>query len=114
MTPDVLIIGAGGSSGTIGVQLAKHLSAEATAADSTAKLHMLRSLGADHVVDYTKENFTQNGETYDIIFDVVGKTPISRGMRSLSDNGIYLVANPPVSKMIGGRWASQGTNKQIV
>jgi len=109
----VLINGAGGSIGTMGVQLAKHLGAEVTAVDSTGKLGMLRSIGADHVIDYTMEDFTVNGETYDVIFDVVGKTSLALGMKSLSNSGIYLMANPRVSKMIRGRWASRGTNKRI-
>jgi len=110
----VLIIGAGGSIGTMGVQLAKHFGAVVTAIDSTSKLDMLRSIGADHVIDFTREDFTRNGESYDVIFDVVGKTPIARGMRALSDTGIYLMANPRISKMLRGRMASSGTNKKIV
>jgi NADPH:quinone reductase-like Zn-dependent oxidoreductase len=80
----VLINGSGGSIGTIGVQLAKHFGAEVTAVDSTGKLDMLRSIGADHVIDYTLEDFTQRGEIYDVIFDVVGKAPFAGSMRSLS------------------------------
>jgi NADPH:quinone reductase-like Zn-dependent oxidoreductase len=72
----VLINGAGGSIGTMGVQLAKHHGAEVTGVDSTAKLDMLRSLGADHVMDYTQEDLTKAGRKYDVVFDVVGKIPI--------------------------------------
>ena len=110
----VLIIGAGGSIGTMGVQLAKHFGAEVTAVDHGSKLDMLRSIGADHVIDYTQEDFTQRGEVYDVIFDVVGKTSIARGMRLLSDEGSYLMANPRVTKMLHGRWASRGTHKRLV
>jgi NADPH:quinone reductase-like Zn-dependent oxidoreductase len=110
----VLINGGGGTIGTYAIQLAKYFGAEVTAVDSAGKLDMLRSLGADHTIDYTQEDFTTNGQKYDVVFDVVGKTPISRGMRSLSDNGIYLMANPRVSKMIGARWASRRTKKTIV
>ncbi|MFC2095112.1 NAD(P)-dependent alcohol dehydrogenase [Candidatus Bipolaricaulota bacterium] len=110
----VLIIGAGGSIGTMGVQLAKHFGAEVTAIDSTTKLDMLRSIGADHVIDYTREDFTKNGESYDVIFDVVGKTPTAKAMRCLTDDGIYLMANPRVSKMLRGRLAGQGTRKRII
>jgi len=110
----VLIIGAGGSIGTMGVQLAKHFGAVVTAVDSAAKLDMLRSIGADHVIDYSVSDFTKNGERYDVIFDVVGKTSMARGMRSLSDTGVYLMANPRVSKMLSGRMAARGTNKRIV
>jgi 2-desacetyl-2-hydroxyethyl bacteriochlorophyllide A dehydrogenase len=90
----VLINGAGGTIGTFAIQLAKHYGAEVTAVDSTAKLDMLRSIGADHVIDYTQEDFTQSGQTYDVIFDVVGKSSFSGSMRSLKQNGRYLLANP--------------------
>ena len=110
----VLIIGAGGSIGTIGVQLAKRFGAEVTAVDSTKKLDMLRSIGADHVIDYTKEDFTKDGATYDVILDVVGKTSIARGMKCLTDRGIYLMANPRISKMLRGRLATWGTRKKLV
>src|SRR5215208_5609836 len=70
----VLINGAGGSIGTYAVQIAKSLGAEVTAVDSAEKLDMLRSIGADHVVDYTREDFTKSGERYDVIYDVIGKS----------------------------------------
>jgi len=110
----LLVIGAGGSIGSFGVQLAKHFGAEVTAVDSTPKLDMLRSLGADHVVDYTTSDVTQDGATYDVILDVVGKTSIARGMKCLADRGIYLMANPRISKMLRGRIAARGTRKKIV
>src|SRR6266849_2803531 len=80
----VLIHGAGGSIGTFAIQLAKYFGADVTAVDSTAKLDMLRSIGADQVIDYTQEDFTKNGETYDVIFDVVGKSSFSRSVRLLT------------------------------
>ena len=61
--------------------------------DSTSKLGMLRSIGADHVIDYTQEDFTKNGESYDVVFDVVGKSSFSRSLRSLKKHGRYLIAN---------------------
>ena len=109
----VLIIGAGGSIGTVGLQLAKHFGAEVTAVDHTAKLDMLQSLGADHVVDYTQEDVTRRDEVYDVILDVVGKTSIARGMRLLSDKGRYLMANPRLGKRLRGQWASRGTGKKL-
>jgi NADPH:quinone reductase-like Zn-dependent oxidoreductase len=110
----ILINGAGGSIGTFGVQLAKHFGAEVTAVDSTSKLDMLRSLGADHVIDYTREDFTKNGQTYDVIFDVVGKSPFSRSLRSLNEKGFYLIANPTPAKMIRGAWVSRTGSKKVV
>ena len=80
----VLINGAGGSIGTFGIQLAKHFGAEVTAIDSTAKLEMLRSVGADHVIDYTQEDFTQNSVVYDVIFDVVGTLSLTHTAGSIT------------------------------
>jgi NADPH:quinone reductase-like Zn-dependent oxidoreductase len=109
----ILINGAGGSIGTFGVQLAKHYGAEVTAVDSTAKLDMLRSIGADQVVDYTKEDFTKNGEIYDVIFDVVGKMSFSRSKRSIKQNGTYLLANP-ISQMVQGLWTRMTSSKKVI
>jgi NADPH:quinone reductase-like Zn-dependent oxidoreductase len=88
----VLINGASGSVGSAAVQIAKYYGAEVTGVCSTTNLLMVRNLGADHVIDYTKENFTGNGKTYDIIFDAVGKISFPRSKRSLSPNGIFLEA----------------------
>jgi NADPH:quinone reductase-like Zn-dependent oxidoreductase len=111
----VLINGAGGSIGTMAIQLAKYFGAEVTGVDSAGKLDMLRSIGADQVVDYTREDFTESGETYDAIFDVVGKASFSGCMGSLKEEGFYLLANPGLSKMIRGRWtASTGSKKAVI
>jgi NADPH:quinone reductase-like Zn-dependent oxidoreductase len=109
----ILINGAGGSIGTFAVQLAKHYGAEVTAVDSTAKLDMLRSLGADHVVDYTQQDFTTTGEIYDVIFDVIGKISFSRSSKSIKQDGTYLLANP-VSQMITGLWTRMTSSKQVL
>jgi NADPH:quinone reductase-like Zn-dependent oxidoreductase len=109
----ILINGAGGSIGTFAIQLAKHFGAEVTAVDSTAKLDMLRSIGADHVIDYTQEDFTTNGEIYDVIFDVVGKISFARSGKSLKENGVYLLANP-VSQLVRALWTRMTTSYKVV
>ncbi|HLZ55539.1 MAG TPA: NAD(P)-dependent alcohol dehydrogenase [Ktedonosporobacter sp.] len=110
----VLIYGAGGSIGTYAIQLAKYFSAEVTAVDNAWKGEMMRSIGADHVIDYMKEDFTKNGETYDVIVDVIGKSPFYRATRSLAPNGgRFLLANPPLSQRILGRWAS-GSGRKVI
>ncbi len=109
----ILINGAGGSIGTYAIQLAKYYGAEVTAVDSTGKLEMLRSIGADHVIDYTQEDFTKNGEIYDVIFDVVGKISFSRSEKSIKQNGTYLLANP-VSQMVQGLWTKMTGSKNVV
>jgi len=110
----VLINGAGGSIGTMAIQLAKYYGAQVTAVDSTGKLDMLRSLAAGHVIDYTQEDFTKSGETYDVILDVVGKSPYSQSIRSLSENGFYLLANPGLSHRVRGRWTSMTSSKKVI
>jgi NADPH:quinone reductase-like Zn-dependent oxidoreductase len=87
----VLINGAGGGMGTFAVQIAKSFGAEVTGVDSTKKLDMLRSIGADHVIDYTKENYTKNGQHYDLILDVQAHHSILDYKRALSPEGIYVM-----------------------
>ena len=110
----ILINGAGGSIGTYAIQLAKHFGAEVTAIDSTAKLEMLREIGADHVIDYTQENFTQNGVVYDVIFDVVGTVSFSRSKGSITPDGTYLLANPIRGQMLRGPWTRMTSGRKVV
>jgi len=110
----VLINGAGGTIGPFAVQLAKYFGAEVTGVDSTGKLDMLRSIGADQVIDYTQEDFAKSGETYDFILDVVSKSSFSGSIRSLNQNGRYLIANPGPSQMVRGRWTSMTSNKKVI
>lgn len=110
----VLINGAGGSIGTYAVQIAKFLGANVTCVDDRSKLDMLRSIGSDNVIDYIEEDFTKNGENYDIIIDVVGKTSFSRTLKSLSKNGYYILGNPRLGGMIKGLCVSLSAGKKVV
>ncbi len=110
----VLIVGAGGSIGTYSVQLAKHYGAEVTGVDHKSKLDMLRLIGADHVIDYTREDFTKNGKTYDVILDTIGKSPFAGSLRSLNENGTYLNANPGLFGGIRMRWISKRSSKKVI
>jgi NADPH:quinone reductase-like Zn-dependent oxidoreductase len=109
----ILINGAGGSIGTYAVQMAKVFGAEVTCVDSARKLEILRSIGADQVIDYTQEDFTTSGKTYDVIIDVVGKSSFSGSVKSLKPNGRYVLGNASLSGMIRGLWTSMTTDKKV-
>lgn len=110
----VLINGAGGSIGTYAVQIAKSFGAQVTCVDSAEKVAMLRSIGADHVIDYAQEDYTQSGETYDVIIDVVGKSPFSASVRALKPKGRYILGNANVSGMIRARWTRMTLGKKAI
>jgi NADPH:quinone reductase-like Zn-dependent oxidoreductase len=110
----VLINGAGGSIGTYAVQLARHYGAEVTGVDSPGKLEMLRSIGAVRVIDYTQEDFTRSGQTYEVIFDTVGKGSFSGSLRSLRENGTYLNANPGLLSGARRRGISKIGSKKVI
>jgi NADPH:quinone reductase-like Zn-dependent oxidoreductase len=85
-----------------------------TCVDSAEKLDMLRSIGADHVIDYTREDFTKNGETYDVIIDVIGKSRFSRSLSSLKPNGRYVLGNPSISASMRARWTPMTMGKKVI
>jgi NADPH:quinone reductase-like Zn-dependent oxidoreductase len=113
----VLINGAGGGAGTFAVQLAKIFGAEVTGVDNTGKLDFMRSLGADHVIDYTREDFTKNGKQYDLILDIVAHRSVFAYKRALRSNGSYFLAGGSVSTMLQilflGPWIRRTTGKKI-
>ncbi|WP_235015834.1 NAD(P)-dependent alcohol dehydrogenase [Aquimarina sp. AU58] len=96
----VLINGAGGGAGTFAIQIAKSLGAEVTGVDSARKLDLMRSIGADHVIDYTKEDFTKNKQQYDLIFDIVGRRSIFDFKRILKPKGAYVMAGGSMRRLL--------------
>ncbi len=109
----ILIYGASGAIGTAGVQLAKYFGADVTAVCTAKNLELMRSLGADRVIDYTKEDFTKNGETYDVIFDAVGKNSFSRCRDSLKRGGAYL-ATDGFQNLILALWTPRFGAKKVI
>jgi NADPH:quinone reductase-like Zn-dependent oxidoreductase len=110
----VLIYGASGAVGTAAIQLAKHYGAHVTGVCSTANMEMVKALGADRVIDYTREDFTKNGETYDVVFDTVDKISFSDGLKSLHKSGTLLLGAAGLSKMLRGVWTSMTGGKKVI
>jgi len=112
---NVLIYGASGSVGTYAVQLAKHFGARVTGVCSTTNLEMVAALGADQVIDYTQEDFTQNGETYNIIMVTVGKGPFAGLLKSLKPGGCYLqVSATSLLDIVRKAWANATSGKTVI
>jgi len=114
---EVLINGAGGGTGTFAIQLAKLAGAFVTGVDNPEKLELMQSLGADHVIDYTKEDFTKNGQQYDLILDVIAYRSIFAYKRALKPNGSYFMAGGSVAtifqSLLLGPWIRRTTGKKI-
>jgi NADPH:quinone reductase-like Zn-dependent oxidoreductase len=113
----VLINGAGGGAGTFAVQLAKMYGAEVTGVDNTGKLDFMRSLGADHVIDYTREDFTKNGKLYDLILDVIAHRSVFAYRRALKPNGSYFAVGGSVVTMFQifllGPWIRRTSDRNV-
>ena len=110
----VLVNGASGGIGSAAVQIAKYFGAEVTGVCSTPRLEFVKSLGADKVIDYTKEDFTQSGETYDLIFDILGKSSFSGCKSSLKQNGRYLLASFKMKQLFQMLWTKMAGNKRVI
>lgn len=110
----ILVNGASGGVGTAAVQLAKHFGADVTGVCSAANMELVRSLGARHVIDYAKEDFTKNGARYDVIVDTVGTAPFSRSSTSLKEGGRLLLVLAGLPDMLQAPWVSITSGKKVI
>jgi NADPH:quinone reductase-like Zn-dependent oxidoreductase len=110
----VLINGASGGIGSAAVQLARYFGSEVTGVCGTPRLEFVKALGADKVIDYTREDFTKNGETYDLIFDILGRSSFSSCKNSLTQNGIYLLASFKMKQLVQMLWTSRTSGKKVI
>lgn len=110
----VLVNGASGSIGAAALQLARHFGAEVTGVCGTPRMAMVKALGADHVIDYTREDFTTRGETYDLVVDILGRGSFSRWSRVLNPNGRYLLASFKMRHLARMLWTSRIGSKKVI
>ena len=110
----VLIVGASGAVGSAAVQLAKSFRANVTGVCSTANIDLVKSLGADTVIDYTNDDFTQNEESYDVIFDTVNTISVFRSLKSLNKTGIMILSAAGISEMLQGFWITMTSSKKVL
>ncbi|MFZ4107221.1 NAD(P)-dependent alcohol dehydrogenase [Flavobacterium sp.] len=110
----VIVIGASGAVGIAAVQLAKEFGANVTGVCSTKNIALVKSIGADNVIDYTMDDFTMNGETYDVIFDTVKAISLSRSLKVLNKDGIVILSAAGISEMLQGIWISLTSTKKVI
>jgi NADPH:quinone reductase-like Zn-dependent oxidoreductase len=110
----VLVFGASGGVGIYAVQLAKYFGSEVTAVCSTSKIDLVTSIGADHVIDYTKEDFSQSGIKYDIIFDTIGKSPFSASVKAIRESGYYLITTHKLPRFFRIVWQNLTSTKKVI
>jgi NADPH:quinone reductase-like Zn-dependent oxidoreductase len=110
----ILIVGASGSVGSAAVQLAKSFGAHVTGVCSTSNIELVRSIGADEVIDYSKVDFTENGETYDVIFDTVNAISLSKSIKSIKENGMLILSAAGMNEMLYGIWISMTRKIKVI